>query len=111
MGSDEHSWGYDGAGQISHAGQLVDWGEKVRASPHDLLRRFSLTRRQFEPGDVVSSTLDLAARSISFAKNGRSLGAAFSGLSSSLRLAHMYPAVALKVRGCCRAMIWCCVCS
>lgn len=53
---------------------------------------------QFDVADVLSATLDVGDMSISFAKNGRSLGKAFSGLSPSLRSEEWFPAVAMRVR-------------
>lgn len=78
IGCDAHGWGYLGTKQLWAGGQVVSttFGEEFRS------------------GDIIGATLDMDARTLSFRKNGRSLGKAFSNLPDRL-----YPAFSLYTSG------------
>ena len=70
LGRDRYGWGYGGTGKKSHNNEFLDYGEK------------------FNDGDVIGCHIDHCSGSsggkgssnigsISYAKNGKSLGKAF----------------------------------
>lgn len=77
VGDHEHSWSYDGARQLSWSGESVDYGEKWKA------------------GDVVGCLADSSEGSLTFYLNGKSLGAAFSGIDFA-EAGGIYPAMSLE---------------
>lgn len=77
LGADEHGWGWMGERATYHRRQRhATYGEPFRA------------------GDVLSVELDADAGTVTFRKNGQSMGRAFSGLAGEL-----FPAVAMYSRG------------
>ncbi len=77
LGKDRHGFGFGGTGKKSHNNEFLDYGQK------------------FGKGDRLLCMIDLDRGVISFAVNGRDLGAAFD-IPSSLRGAALFPTVALK---------------
>lgn len=72
LGQGSDSWGYHSSGNIYHRGGSRPYGEGMR------------------PGDVVTVTLDMEARAVSFARNGKNFPTAFTSLPSKV-----YPALSL----------------
>ena len=77
LGTDKHGFGYGGTGKKSHGNQFDSYGGAYGA------------------GDVLGCTLDRAAGTISYSKNGQSLGVAFK-LPAALARDALYPAICLK---------------
>jgi hypothetical protein len=76
IGSNEHSWGFDGtyAKKYHHNFMGEAYGER------------------WVKGDVIGSVLDLDSRKISFTKNGKDLGVAFK----NIRISGLLPAISLS---------------
>lgn len=77
LASDIQGFGYGGTSKKSNNNKYEDYGET------------------FGDNDSITCYLDRIENTISFAKNGRHLGAAFH-LNSSMAASTLYPAVALK---------------
>ncbi|XP_065201500.1 ATP-dependent RNA helicase Ddx1 [Planococcus citri] len=77
LGTDKFSFGFGGTGKKSHNKQFDDYGEA------------------FGMHDVIGCYLNLDDWNVSFSKNGKDLGQAFS-IPSTLRKAAFFPAVVLK---------------
>jgi ATP-dependent RNA helicase DDX1 len=77
VGTDRHSFGYGGTGKKSHARSFEDYGGP------------------YGRGDVVGCSLDCAAGTLAFSRNGAPLGVAYA-LPAHLRGQALYPAVCLK---------------
>jgi hypothetical protein len=60
LGTDWKGWGYGGTGKKSHGNNFIDFGEGYRK------------------GDIVGCSLDLVTGNISYFKNGRCMGIAFT---------------------------------
>ena len=78
LGKDALSFGFGGTGKKSHNNTFDDFGEP------------------FDKGDTIGCAIDLVDDTISFFKNGKSLGAAFSGPSRIVQGASLHPAVCIK---------------
>jgi len=77
LGTDRLSFGYGGTGKKSHGNQFNDYGEP------------------FGLNDTIGCFVDFDNRTISYSKNGRPLGVAFT-IPPELRGQPLYPAVVLK---------------
>ena len=77
LGGDEYSWGFIGEQALYHSREKVQvYGES------------------FSKGDVVGVSLDFTAGTLSFSRNGKTLGVGFSGVYGEL-----FPAVAFYNAG------------
>ena len=77
LGTDNHSFGYGGAGMKSHAKTFTPYGQS------------------FGAGDAVGCCLDSEAGEVLFSLNGAQLGVAFA-LPAHLRGCALFPALCLK---------------
>lgn len=77
LGTDRLSFGYGGTGKKSHGNKFDDYGEP------------------FGLNDTIGCFVDFERRSISYSKNGRDLGIAFT-IPAELKGQPLFPAVVLK---------------
>jgi ATP-dependent RNA helicase DDX1 len=80
IGKDSHGYGYGGTGKKSYAGGFEDYGEK------------------YGNNDVIGCYLNWTARTVSYSKNGKPLGVAFS-INETLVGSVIFPAVVIKGGG------------
>jgi len=78
LGDSEESWGWGGTGKKSNGNRFVDFGGV------------------FGVGDVVGVIMDADNLSISFTKNGRFMGQAYTGLSPAVKTIGLFPHILLK---------------
>ena len=78
LGDTSESWGWGGTGKKSHNGKYETYGTP------------------FSVGDVVGCILDIDDLSISFTKNGRFCGVAFTNLPADIRETGCFPHLLLK---------------
>jgi len=77
-GDSAESWGWGGTGKKSHNAEFEDFGGS------------------FSAGDVIGCIMDVDNLTISFTKNGRFQGIAFSNISAAARTQGLFPHLLLK---------------
>lgn len=113
LGHDAESWAYDGSYQVAwHGSSRFSFSILFEFSPSVLVKAFLLailleletdvfllcsnnTRygEYWNNGDIIGCVLDLEAKQMSFYRNGKDLGTAFTGFSIGDGL---YPAASLQ---------------